>query len=1388
MKKVLGIILTSFFFFSCSEDNLNNFQKHRPEPEYRLFGLLDDYPPLKNAFSKIDQSEFNKKLSASLNEDLTASQDVVSLFPQFLETLESEGSSESLLTEVINKIRNIFFRIKEQDQLDSLDNIYYEDNFFALYEKILGSNLGLSDDIIKMLGKIVAYIHYKYGGTELEEMVSDLKDFLQDSDSKQNFGSSLELFSEGLGKILLGLDQNMFLDNKILLTERASIDPSVHVDTKLGNAVQGLDVMLSALNSLLKDEEIQTYFFDILREVGALTAKDQFSEAVRKFLENLAKYFIEGGEGFSGDYNQDNDEEYVYADLKNSLQELWPALQQLFIGAGKKNSIFKEKAEGGSPLEAFSRALADLNLDLESLNLEESLARLIEMDDRGRDRTDPDSEASNISFLDALIFCLMTANNFGYKSTVVQGLVSPGNFDPNFGYLHGDSTGGIITLHDTLYSLGTAGLPDMEMDFGFLESEVTTEVNIYSLCLLNPAGDKIFRSKNKFTSVEANQHQYYLRASSPILNNILGSHLAGDLGLPNGGEGVGEYGAYEENTTFFPYSPNGVGEMNTARWAMGLIARVCFEGEGPYYYADPEAQTVRFKLNESEEEKDWFIYYRPNGQVYALVSKDTNNIYETSSWEYLYPAVGNDPLDTLDNYDLDNEQDVPPKELPATSGFATVSSLERFNRYKETWHTDYYLIENHDEDDNPALNKYWAPGKDNEQTEANCLWVDELIKEKDSSRECASQEEAIYKNYQWLMYEKRFFGILPLRINTKKVLLKDENLYIDLRASVFVKIDCNGVMGLANLHKKPFTDYTLQNLLNKFDEGGGFWLIDGGANKSNQPGDNRMGVEILDPSMPIIHEILIYNFVLNPGSFLGQTGYLMPNIFGANINAIANLGILNNNKANYDRGYIEGISSADVKRADGLDYWEKRNSLLPLLVTFLGLLHEHNYYEVAESGHDYNIDGNHFLPFKFLANSILPPLAKPMFYYQKNKEGLEPVECWKPRIRGGNDFLAKHKNRIDKKYNRNYYAPEENRTLVSLLSESEYKFNDGLLPLVAQTKILTKALKLFQRLGSSSFDSSNYSQDDISTWGARRKFFYGLEQLLTSIKTSQGKGIGEITPLASYKRKIYKYEDWMYADNYLRTEDLSLDVILDQLIGSRESGLGLATFVYNRSNEKKEACLLTKQSCLEQCDQSDLECQSVCDGAYSLCLDDCYNWDNFDRFTNSLGALLSEDSFFEEKYNIMEHLINIINKVLNEVEVSDSELTALRHTLGILFATYDQTSLGWQVEDDVSTLLSESLPQALEIFDQHNTNFFLVMNNLLEDEGLGEYMLRNLHSDYLASETLEEWHQFLGIHLVENPDSTLWQDLIKLLEGMIGIMEKEEPAWFKKEFQSNGFR
>ena len=1231
---IITIMVLSLTFITCSKDDLSFFQKNDLEPEFRLFNLLDDFPALKDAFNNLDQGRFNTLLSKSINSNISDAAMVLGRVKRLIG--DDPGHSERPVTDILSNFRSVLYRINNQNDLD-VDSIMkyperssdYTRDFYDLLTMIFKADLGISDNFLRMAKKTLGYIDARYGENEIDEIMSGLITFLRDNDG-QTLSSVLEKSFSGLGKIFLQSNENIWLksDSKIR-TIRSSIDQLNDTDSGLGNGVRGLDSLLSGLNDLLKNGSFRNDLYGIFSELGDMSTltmdSKKFHEILKDLICNLEDFCTDGGSIYSSigtDYNIDTPEVYINAELGNSLKELFPALVGFFLRGNREDSIISDDGTCKYPLEIFAENLNGANINIDNLNFENTLNKMLLHDGRGRNRKS-DPLASNVSYLDHLVFLLTAVNNFGYSDGGDTG-------EANHNHGHGAATGGILTLNDCLFNLTTGAILD--------------SFNAYNLCLNHdapggPHGKYIQRSKSVFNEGSFGDPENdtdfgdypFLMDSNYHALNLMSGECAGDAGVPDGGVGVGGDNGWN---SYRAYSQDGKGETNTARWILGWIARVCWEGQGPFYSTEG-----------ATEDNGLYTYYSPDGKVYGKVDK------KDSQWEY--------------------------KEC----------------KFKKQWNTDHYMIEIYDEWSggikhySPDNSVYLSEEKVMADTDvAGCLSVSE-IDIPDEKRECATQEEAIYRNFQWLINEKRFVFVIPLRID----------LFAGVgRGAVYAIVESNGVLGVANGRKYESTADSI--------DGNGRWLIDGGDGDSTIMGDARLTV-LLGGAEGVVTDKLIYNDVLG-------SGYLLPDIICANFAPVSMLGFFTDEK----------VSSLNANMVNSV-LWGKRNALLPVLVALIGGLHEHTSLE----------DGKY--PLKVITDAILPVIAKPMFYFQKEGSLTLPDGCWKPRLNGGNNYLMPSVS-LEQGDDRDcYYSPKGNPTAVTLLCEGSYKDCNGIIALLCRTKAITRILSLIKGIGKSSYDDDeNYDKGNYSTWGARRRILYGIEQIISMIRTRKGEAIerGYID---------FQYPSWLvYEDSEdIRPEDIMLGSIIDEIIGSDALDKGIAVFPDYRDplHPKYKG----------------------------------YNWKNYTRLITSLGEILSSKGESGGKFNLMNDLTGMVDKVFTGIDAGFEEIRGLRHTIGSVFTGFRKSKGRWEYPGELIDILKNELPSILEVYQGNYRNLITLAMDLMKEEGFIEYLFKNLKSRYTVAEILDELHEFLGIDLISRYNSPLWSDLASLITDLADVME-----------------
>ena len=333
------------------------------------------------------------------------------------------------------------------------------------------------------------------------------------------------------------------------------------------------------------------------------------------------------------------------------------------------------------------------------------------------------------------------------------------------------------------------------------------------------------------------------------------------------------------------------------------------------------------------------------------------------------------------------------------------------------------------------------------------------------------------------------------------------------------------------------------------------------------------------------------------------------------------------------------------------------------------------------------------------------------------------------------------------------YRPKDDlKSVISLLSESGTNAEaraDGLIPLMTQTKSITKLLNFLQLTGKPDgvYTDTNKEINDYTGWGARRKIFYGFEQIFTSMKADKG------TATVEGWFDVF-HPAWMFAK---RDNDIDLDVALDELIGSDtlvnsdgSFGKGIAKFVDNKESETVP-------------------------------------WQNFHRNMRDLAELLSIEGTTSGKYSIMEDIIRMNMSLLSSFKASDKQLRGLRHTLGAMLAYYDKDESKWKSSPELIQILTVDLPEILTAFDGHYDNALTFGSNLFDESGFIEYFLGALTSDYYAKDTIMDINKFLMDDLITDSNSKFWVDLNKLVLQLNELLANDSNVQVKsKSYQSFG--
>jgi hypothetical protein len=742
---------------------------------------------------------------------------------------------------------------------------------------------------------------------------------------------------------------------------------------------------------------------------------------------------------------------------------------------------------------------------------------------------------------------------------------------------------------------------------------------------------------------------------------------------------------------------------------------------------------------------------------------------------YLYPADGDDKEA---NWNVDNAA-----ELSAYYNAKGVSgrTYERWNRYRAKWYSDFYMIQVVDD----LFNQWYiTPEKiavgtsERDKLEAGRFVFSELIEEDNSSRACASHEEAIFRNYQWVMTEKKFAIVVPLALAGP----------LSSHGGVFQVVEGNGIAGLTSARK--------------FASSESVWAIAGNtADVSTHPGDYRICMRNFKGDSIISYDTVwdsMKNGTVNPPLVAhnapGVFRFAFPRYFKAGANSDQNHYALGSRRIS-DPNSNFGFTVGD-------DRWNKRNTLLPLIITMLGTVLDHQNKNFSDKT---NRDTTLARLKKFTETMMIPIL--PRFYYRYSTGGTETtVNTWVPRIAGGtvtdpnygysNPANMPHHRRIhirsyevdsDQSYwggwkQRNYYQPLAMRTPLNMLYDSDYSSTsgrcDGVLALLTEydvsksrgpenrpkSRLITTVLKLLMNLSDDKFNDPpglDYTSEDFDTtypmWGARRKLLFALEQIVSSMKFTKTK----VVEILGRPPKNITYPSWMFAtgtDNdgdghfdtfsNIRPEDVVVDKNLHSLVGHNKTitlpSTGLAAYPDER-------------------DPGDPNYEGR-------------SWNLFNDTISRLGELLSNKGATKGNYNIMEDVISIVDKCFAKVNTTDAQIKALVHTVGIIATYYDGNK--WIYPDDIQTIATQYLPLILEVSayspDYANGENMrmaaLLSNDFMRPGGIADYIINTAESDYAAREIFEDLYRFLGDPLIGDINSRLWSDIIEMNEGMIESM------------------
>lgn len=1263
--------------------------------------------------------------------------------------------------------------------------------------------------------------------------------------------------TRGIDALLSGL-------NEVLQNETAR-DGFFGIFRGIGNAFAPLDEVENRdAKAVLKDTFINLE--DYFTESNDQNEDDEFVDTTFSTVNTDYSSKI---------YSTNSSQIYSNSELRATLREFMSGLMQMTLRSDRYGSILNDY-DNGTPreeyfLEKLAKNIASLGVDPDNMRFEESVYDLIRYDQLGRDRIN-DSSADEVSYLENMLFLGVVSSNSGWEP---GGNNAEAGSDDEHG--HGPFTG-ILTLADSLFSIK---LNRIQIDIPFTSNDVDATLYDKGFNGDDEHARRISRSRVPFKLSDKDHYQYRYDEASNVLDVFQGNSV-GDSGSPTGGNpnwDMDDTGDGDVLNGYHTFSPDGY-RARSPSLASGHLVRACFNGEGPYYYDPALAGEAVDRISNPDGPGYIFTYYRPNGKIYVKITKENPTI---ANWTYKYPVDEGDPVDPVirfeagdkDHNDVEltcdtiyyyDDSEVARRKLekvdiddPGT-WILTIDPADapifddykqRWNRYKYRWDTDFYILESHrDDDDN--IPKYWTinndgngNGLDPESNESStglteltspnhvsaAMTITEAIQENTADRACASQEEAFYRNFQWVATEKKMVNCMPVLIRGTAGLG-----LVEIISQVIMINQANGLAGQAS--QRQF--YAKDTVYGSPPEDSAWyswrmnrWAKDGGTGNSSEPGDYRADIRVASNISLLTLDLIA------SGTNNGSTN---PGIISQNLKCLYRLAFPRSGLKN--RGSIDfnGDGSKDFNITDyqlgSRDFtiydstWSKRNAVAIFMIAMSAAQREFSRIEDSNSDGLKN-DADRRYDIIQHSNESLISLIKPMFFYYRGNGTSSSVnpfssdypatdptfpvniytsdaarQTWLPRINGKtlnvwdclkSDFdvteedVANGTEGFDNAswYGgedvRDFFRPKPVHTLLSTLIDSDSSLNrndstqrcDGILPMLVEydtesgepkTRLFTGLLKLLITMSDSSYDDTGTpDENDYRTWGARRKLLYGLEQIQSSIRFDAK---GEMDIINS----TFDPGD---------TTDTNCEA-------KTKSSYGLV---------KKPDWIFSLRTRVDPDDVADIDAglnldefigSDSLDKGLAVFVDNRGNaddarWTNFGYLVDALAGLLSSKGNSGGKYNFMENLIGVADKAIVQLNINDDHLRALRHTAGVIGTHYYDEGGGdmWLYPDEMLNTMTVNIPRLYhDIFNGYIHGSLTYYSYMFEDEGMAEYVLSNLKFDSPMSDVVSQIFDLMGDDRLTGVDPEFWNDVIDLATGVADSMKTDE-EWSFKDFQKN---
>ncbi|MCX7999035.1 MAG: hypothetical protein N3A69_08820, partial [Leptospiraceae bacterium] len=512
-------------------------------------------------------------------------------------------------------------------------------------------------------------------------------------------------------------------------------------------------------------------------------------------------------------------------------------------------------------------------------------------------------------------------------------------------------------------------------------------------------------------------------------------------------ESIGAASPIESNTTNNIY-------VKTIPWVLNWMVKVLYQGYGPY-----------FNKNRKDSNGN---YLAPDGSIYIVDSTNPSAKYK-STWKTADYKICLEKSGSVYRWVGLGGRESDGATIPHPSGNCTTGLT-------------------------PPSSNTWT-------------YTIQEISKSDLDRAVETDEEAFYKNFQWLLYEKRFVVIIPARAKLHSSVPFEEALFI-------VAIG-NGLKGMMNL--KP--NCGANNIITECGNYNGVWNSDTSAAKtltlkqydqknvdlqvfSSIPGDSVLllegwgyGSSGTEPNLvkTLVLPTLVYPLLIpSPTEVYG----LIPPVISQHFDVLERLGFFTQDR---------------VAPSQTASYWDKRNKLTPLVAA------------LAKTLDDQVDTANNKNPYTLLIN-LSKILSRPYYFEAQDPTSFDtniitpnytsPPVIPQLRIVG----ISSSTGMRSPSMTSGEYLPRSNlRSVISLLSENTRKFQDGVLNLVGKTNLVTGLGKFLATLGSS------------EKTGARKKIISGLRKIVNEIKLNADSPAPNQYNLQTYlnelKNRIASYPD-----------------------------------------------------------------------------------------------------------------------------------------------------------------------------------------------------------------------------------------------------------------------